>query len=450
MAEKNYDLSRGVTNEIVSDFGNAVGLAMNDYMHSNNVFNEVEKYIAKKGEGWLFVYKAILPFAATSYQWFKASIKTSPIGLINAIRKMTRLEQNVKKMEENWRSGKSDIPPELAEYFIRREFGQGVIGTIFWGAGLIAAALGFIKLEDDDYGIPKLKFGNLEVDVSSLFGSSSFLAGAAFVTAFTDKYDEDANFWAKLKEGLDRGVDVIIDGFPMMQIVEMDMYERGGFSIGLNNLESYALSFIPNFLSWIAGATYPGELRKNTFLGKAAAKIPFLGPIFNEYKTNPYTGKRGTWIDALNRVIPYFSWDSASQIEEKSKALGLNKTELKGKYEINGKSFEVTKEDLTKINEAYGSWNVEDLTKFYDNKLKVTIKVGDTYKSLSYSEMDSDQQKRAVEQLMEKNAKYAKILAWTMNGNKYQASNNEYLELLRRGIKTNVYRGTKGFIENRK
>jgi hypothetical protein len=453
LAEKGYDLKKiqedaaknnsdAVTDSIMNDFATAVGLGLGDYMHSNNFFNKIETSIANSSDlGW-FAYKMLLPYASASWNWFKEAIKLSPIGLGKAIVDTVRFEKRVAKLEADWQAGKSQISPELAQYMVRRDLGKGVIGTILWGLGTLLAGLGWIKLEDDDYGTPKLRIGNLAIDISSIFGSSSLLAGAALITGLTD----NGITWDGFLDGLNRMADVTIDGFPLMQIVEMDMYSDGTWDIGMNQLESIALSFIPNIVSWIAGATYPGKVKKNKFYEKAAAKIPFLGNTLYQ-KVDPYTGESKSWWEAFNRFVPYISIIRASENELKTEKLGLNKKELRGKYTINNEAFTVTGKDLVALNEAYGKWNAIDLEKFYKNQMQVKIKVNNEYKTLTYNQMTDEQRRTAVNTIMSNNAEIAKIQAWTSQGNKYYASAELYKKLIERKITTNVYRGTKGFVK---
>ena len=445
LAEKGYDLSNNeVTDSIMNDFANAIGFAMAEYMHSENFFHDIERIIADKSEVGHFVYKLFMPYAASSWNWFKAMIKLSPIGLGRSIIQMARLEKNVAKAQANFLAGKTQITGELAEYMIRRDFGQGVVGTILWGVGIALAALGFVRLEDDDYGTPKLKIGNIEIDVSSIFGSSSLLAGAALIT----QIQKNGISWDGFVKGMNAMFDVWSDQLPIMDIVQMDMYSDGTFSLGLDQLGSILLSFIPNGVKWLAGGTYTGNLKKTTFLDRAMASIPGLGN-FVQKKIDPYTGKEedAGIIGILNRLIPYFSYHAASQNQSNTTALGLTKKMLNGTYSINGENFNVKGADLTAINQAYGKWNADDLTKFYNNQLGVKVKVGNTYKVLKYNQMDGDQQKRAVQSLMSNNAELAKILAWTKAGNKYYASSDVYNKLRKAGYTTNIYRGTKGFVK---
>lgn len=443
LAEKGYDLSKNeVTDAIMNDFSVSIGMAMSEYMHSDNLFNQIEKWLGERTELGLFTYKLLMPYASSSWNWFKAMIKMSPIGLGRAIINMYRLEKNIAKQETMFLTGKSQISGQFAEYMARRDLGQGVIGTIAWGVGMLLAGLGFIQLDDDDYGVPKIRIGNVEIDVSSIFGSSSLLAGAALVA----QVQKNGLDWDGFVSGLDAMADVWIDQMPIMDIVEMDMYSNGGFSIGMDKLESIALSFIPNIVSWLAGATYTGTLNKQTFLDRAMAKIPFLANLV-EKKVDPYTGDTGSWIDILNRVIPYFSIDSASENEQKTNELGLNKSQLRGTYNINGEDFTVTGSKLTEINRAYGEWNADELTQFYNNQLLVKVKSGNGYRTLRYSQMTDEQRKNAVQSIMENNAELAKIIAWLNAGNKYYASATIYNKLRRAGYTKNLYRGTKGFVK---
>lgn len=453
LAEKGYDLKKiqedavknnsdAVTDSIMNDFAAAVGLGLGDYMHSDNFFNKIEKAIANSSDlGWL-AYKMLLPYASASWNWFKEAIKMSPIGLGKAIVNTVKFEKHLAKLEVDWQDGKSQISPELAQYMVRRDLGKGVIGTILWGLGALLAGLGWIKLEDDDYGTPKLRIGNLAIDISSIFGSSSLLAGAALITGLTD----NGITWDGFLDGLNRMADVTIDGFPLMQIVEMDMYSDGTWDIGWNQLLAIGLSFIPNIVSWIAGATYPGKVKKNKFYEKAAAKIPFLGNTLYQ-KVDPYTGESKSWWEAFNRFVPYISIVRASENELKTEKLGLTKKELRGKYTINNETFTVTGKDLVALNEAYGKWNAIDLEKFYKNQMQVKIKVNNEYKMLTYNQMTDEQRRTAVNTIMSNNAEIAKIQAWTSQGNKYYASAELYKKLIERKITTNVYRGTKGFVK---
>ena len=441
IAERGYTLDKGVTDSIMADFANAVGMGMADYMHSDNFFNQIEGVLAEKSELGLFVYKTILPFAAMSWNWFKAAMRYSPVGLANSIYKLATLEQQIIKAENNWAKGKSQIAPEMTQFLIRREFGSGVIGTIAFGFGAILAALGYVDLEDEDYGTPKLRIGNTKFDVSRIFGSSSVLAGMGLVKGFQNENSMEA---------FDNMFGSLLNGFFLIQILEMDKYNRGGLaSLGTKFLEQTILSFLPNGLRWLSGATYSGTYQTNNMFQRAVARIPFFGSIFKvPKKTNPYTGDQGSMWDAFNRVVPYLEVRQTSAIEEESKALGINRKQLRGKYEVNGKEFELSARDTAELNKQYGEWNALALSLFYDNKSAHSVQMENgTYRVLSYNQMTEDQRRRVVQNITSANARYAKIQAWLNAGNTYYATKSDFQNLRSIGVTGKLYRGNRGFIE---
>lgn len=435
LAEKGTDLTKGVTDGIMFDFAKAMGLALRDYMHSDNIFNKFERMMMEKNEAVYTIYKLLVPYASSAWNWFKGMLNYSPIGLLNAINKFRHLEDSIIKNQEKWMNGASDIPPELTEHFIRRDLGAGTIGTIGWILGAILAGLGVIRLDDDDYGVPKIRLGNLVVDISDIFGASSILSGAALVSGLKD---------GDLMKALNQAAQVTFDSFPLMDILQNDMFSTGLADLLATRTESIALSFIPNFITYLSGATYTGKINKNTFWARLGAKIPFVGNFLPK-KVNPYDGSTGSIIDIINRVVPYFSWESATLNETKSEALGLNKTQIRGQYTINDEEFNVTGKDLQTLNESYGKWNASDLSKFYTNQMRVKVKTDTGYRELTYNQMTDRQRKNAVQSIMSNNAELAKIYAWTKAGNKYYATAEMYEKLHKHGIRTNVYRGTKGF-----
>lgn len=439
IAERGYKLSEGVTDEVMTDFANAIGMGMSDYMHSDNFLNAFERIIAEKGAGWQFAYKLLMPFAATSWNWMKAALRYSPAGLIKSIYQLATLERTIGKATASWDKGKSQISPELTEFLIRRNLGSGLIGTVSLLLGVMLAAIGAIRLEDDDYGKPKLRVGPVAVDVSQIFGTSSLLAGAAFVSTI-----KDGDGFVK---AMDNTLDVMLDGFFLTDIMNLDLYSGGGtFATGLDFLESAVLSFIPNAFAYVAGATYTGELKKNNLLWKACAKIPFLANVVPK-KVDPYSGETGGFWDLFNRVVPYVDIEVKSNVSKMSEAVGLSKTQLTGKYTINDESFNLSTHDTAKLNKQYGEWNAKALTDFYSNKSRHRVNVNGTYQELTYNQMTDKQRKAVANNIMTTNANYAKILAWLSKGNKYYASDAEYEALRKLGVKGNLYKGNRGFVK---
>ena len=444
LSEKGHTLTNGVNDAIMNDFAQAVGQGMSDYMHKDNFFNSIESWLVKNGhENVLFAYKMVLPFASMSWNWFKVGITYSPLGLANSIYKMATLEKQVIKNQARFAEGKSNVSPEMSEWIIRRDMGSGIIGSIAWGLGLMLAGMGYIGMEDDDYGKPKLRIGNLKIDVSAIFGSSSLLAGAALVS----EWKKGGMTWDGFMKGFDAMLDVQLDGFFLVDIVQMDMFNRGGHaSFTLNYIQQYLLSFIPNIVAYGAGATYTGDVQANSFFAKAAKKIPFMGNILPK-KVNPYTGEdSGPWA-IFNRMVPYLSVQQRSEMEQDVRGLGLNKQQLRGNYEINGEKWNLNGNQTAEVNRNYGLWNNNALNAFYSGKTRHTVTVNGVKQQLTYTQMNDEQRKATVNSIMSKNANYAKIAAWLKNGGAYYGSAAEIAELRKLGVTGKMFVGNKGFVK---
>jgi len=443
LAERGTNITGDVTDNVMNDFAQAVGQGMNDYMHKDNFFNSMESWLVKHGhENALFAYKMLLPFASMSWNWFKAGITYSPIGLANSIYKLATLEKQVIKNEARFAKGQSNIAPDMYEYIVRRDLGSGILGTAALGLGILLSAMGYMALEDDDYGKPKLRIGNLRIDVSAIFGTSSIIAGAAMFSTWKNNGSD----WNALMSGLDAGMDVLLDGFFLTDFLQMDKYNRGGIaSFGISYMENYFLSFIPNMLNYMAGATYTGKVKKNNIWERAIAKIPFLANLL-EKEVNPYTGEEGGMWDVFNRMVPYLSVQQIGVTEQMSKDLGLSKGELRGQYTINDERFNLSPKEVSELNKMYGQWNAADLAAFYNNQTLHTVTVNGKQIKMRFSQMTDDQRKATVQNIMNKNATYAKIQAWLNAGNAYYASATEYAALRKLGITGKLFKGNKGFV----
>lgn len=436
------NIKTGVDKEVMKAVAGGFALATAKYMHSDNMFSHAERWLSSHSEPLWAVYKTLMPFATASWNWFKAAMRFNPIGLAQSIVKLTHLEQQILKNEALSKKGEGQIPPELTEYIIRRDMGSGIIGTIAFGFGAILAALGYISLEDDDWGTPRLQIGTLRVDVSSIFGSSSVLAGAAFVKTFQDT--------KKIGDSLDAMFEPITDGFFFTDILAMDANAPGGwFEWTKYQLNSVALSFIPSIIRYASGATYTGNYRANNTFQRAVVRIPGLGSAFNVPKrTNVYTGdQKGTMWDILHRLLPYFEVVTKSQAQTNTETYGLNKEELNGTYQINGVPFSTTPKETARINKLYGTLNSNDLVNFYADATTYRVMgANNKIATKRYSQMTPNEIKNALTQIFKKNSEIAKVSAWLAAGHTYYTNDEELLAILRKLGYTKSYRGNQGFI----
>lgn len=430
-----------IDKDIMKVVANAFALATTRYMHSDNFFSHFERYLANHSEGSWALFKTIMPFATASWNWFKAAVRYNPVGLGRAIYKITHIEQEITKREIAWQKGNSQIDPALTEYLLKRDLGAGIIGTVAFGFGVILAALGYVSLEDDDWGTPKLVVGNLRIDISSIFGSSSVLAGMAFMQTLHSGDD--------FSSALDAMIDPLVDGFFFTDLLRMDANSPGGlFEWSTYQAQSVALSFMPSIVRYISGMTYTGTYKTNTMFERAVVRLPFLGQAFNVPKrTNIYTGDSdGTFWDIVHRALPYFEIVTKSVAQTTTEMYGLNKEELHGTYIINDVPFKTSAKETARINKLYGEANANDLTDFYANKKAYRVLTeNNRYVTKYYSNMTPKEIENALDQIFSKNSTMAKISAWLTAGNSYYTNDRELFNKLRALGYTKVYIGNKGF-----
>ena len=473
MTEDQIDISKGLTNDILEVIAEAYTMAAQDYMHTSNIISKLERFgkdalYTRWGlgvsDGVYFMYKQLFPFAAASWNWFMEGLNYTPVGLAKGIIQFCRLEKTVTRMEDARRVGEKIRSPRFAEYLARRKIGKGIIGSIGWIAGMLLAAFGRVQFDDDDDKY-KIKVGDgksaVLVDVSDLFGTSGMLWGMAMVQGFRD-IDGNLNF-DKFCSAMAGTLNIM---FLDSTLSDLFSVIRSGESIGnyiVNMPFEIVGSFIPNLVKTF---TRISKKYKTTyspgFLGKLENIVNQLPGVsyFLPYNINPYTGNaqpiNNVWwlLNSVNSLTPIkFESPAIGDIEYEAISLGVRKTQLTGKYEIDGNAVTLSSTDRERLNEFYGKLNAKDLKALMDNKTKYTVE--DTKGNrveIRYKDMTDEQKKTVIERIMSNNGQLAKVYILTADGGyKYYASNAEYERLKKAGITKNVYRKTgkyEGFVKN--
>ena len=454
LQEDGTDLSKGLTEEVMQAYAEAYTLAAWDYMHKPNFFTSIEQGIRQRaGDAGYFLWKQIMPFASAGWNWFIEGLNYTPIGLARGIIQFARLENTIDKMDTARRKGDQMPSSRFAEYLAKRTIGKGIIGTVGLITGIMLGAFGVVGVDEDDDKL-KLKIGDLYIDISDLFGTSSILIGAAITnpwknsdTSWSDK------FWDCITQTLDQ---------LFMESTFSDLFNEFEYSDTfadwlLEQPMSWANTFVPNILKTFNGLLYNHKIKYSSGImygleNFVIQAIPGVAYAFPK-KVDPYTGELKQKynvpfiFDFVNRLGPVdFKPYSVSDVQEEAIAQGVQKTELTGKYKDIG---ELSNKDKQLLNTIYGQMNSQDLKKLYNNQIVVRVKdTNGKYVELRYSQMTSEQKKSAIESIMTDNAKLAKIFVYTNNGGKYYATPTEYSELRAAGIVKNVFRETsklKGF-----
>lgn len=445
-------LNNGYVMETVA---NAFLQAQNDYMRKNNIIFDFERKLMNKPAVY-FMYKQVFPFAGSAWNWFMAGLKYNPIGLAKTIVNFAKMEDRIFELSEQRRKGeKLEIQPSMVYYNTMRDMGKHILGTFGWALGVLLAASGAARIDEDDDKW-KLWIGDtVAIDISKLFGTQGILLGIVFAGSIKDK---TVNFEGLLNAVLDQMFnDSTITGL-------FDSF-RYSSSVGdyLTNIPfNSMLMFIPNMLKMITATNKYRVMYEKGIIGKfekvLVQLIPSVAYALPHYM-DPYTGEKQVkdkaWflVNMFNKLSPVdVSAYNVSDMEKEAISLGVTKGELSCNYKINDEKVKLNATLREATNKFYGELNKKDLAELKAGK-KVYAVTDDKGKRvyLTYNKMTDMQKASVINRIMNENAGYAKIYILTDSGKyKYYATDSEYQELRKLGITKNVYRQTgktNGFVK---
>jgi hypothetical protein len=447
----NIDLSQGLSNDVLNLFAEAVILGNTEYMHKRSFLADMVDGLRDKHPVAYEVLTLWQPFLNSSFNWFQETLKYTPVGLANAIIRMTKLEQQVTKISARRARGEMVTDSRMTEFLIRRDIGKGTLGLLLSGLGIWLALTGILKIEDDDDKF-YMVIGDIKVDISNIFGTSSVLIGASI-----------AQLWVKDETGKTAGLDKVFhlvttqmfEGFVLSDLLARHKYDEGFYDGVLTETESVLRSFVPQFWQLLIRATNNEKIRYSP--GMAGMWERWLNSFvptqpMGHRKVNPYTGEIETKyaMPVLGELMksgilgPKIYWSEVGEAERMSRELGVNKGELTGELTVDGKKYLL---DKIALNQKYGELNKETLAKIKSQKHKVEMPDG-TFKTLSWDNMSDEQRARVLNKVMTQNAELAKVYIWTqVMGKKFYASPAMWQRLKELGITQNVYKGDKDFVE---
>lgn len=447
----NIDLEHGLSNRVLNLFAEAVILSNNDYMHKRSFLADAIAKIRDTSPAAYEVLTFWQPFLNSSFNWFNEMLKYSPIGMITSIINMARLEKTINEIEKKRAKGEVLPDSRAVEYLARRDVGKGVIGMMLTMLGIFLGSCGVIRLDDEDDKL-YIYAGDVKIDITNIFGTSSILVGASFAQCWVQ---DDMTFDKFINDIIPMATSQLFEGFILNDLLARHKYDEGIWDFLLTEGESVLRSFVPQIVQILIRATNNEKIKYTPgFVGMWERWLNTFVPTqpFGSRKIDPYTGEVQT-----KYALPFFGeflksgllgpkifWSEVSDEELLAKEYGINKSELTGELTANGKKYSLDKEAL---NVKYGQLNKVTLAQLKQQKHYVEMPNG-TYKTLSWDKMSDEQRANVINREMVKNADYAKIYVWTqVMGNKYYASESLWQLLRKLGITKNVYRGDKGFVE---
>lgn len=455
LTEDGTDLSKGYSTEVLNAFAEAYKLAAYNYMHRSNFWNSAEEAIRQRGgETAFFIYKQVLPFSSAGWNWFLEGLNYGPVGLIKGLVQLTRLEKTIDRVEELRQKGENVPSSRFSEYLAKRTLGKGIIGTFLLGLGIVLGVTGVAGVDEEDDKI-KIKIGNVKVDISNLFGTSSVFLGIALTNPYKN---DDKDFFSNLEDFIYNVTDVLFLDSTLSDIFASFQYSQSFGEWAANMPMNFLQMYIPNALKAFNRLLYNHEVSYSPgILGDlqryAVNLVPGLAYAMPR-KIDPYTGATKTkynlpfLTEFFNTLSPvkFEDWQP-SDIEKTAIELGLRKGELTGRYDDIGE-LNIAEKEL--LNKKYGELNKKDLEELMSNRVKYEVEMPNgKKKELRYSQMTNEQRKSVINRIMTNNARIAKIYVYTEKRGTYYATDAEYKNLRKLGIIKNVYKETgrkKGFI----
>lgn len=448
------DLSKGLTNDVLDLFARAVMLGNIEYMHKRSFFADSIDSMRRAHPVAYEVLTIWQPFLNSSFNWFQECLKYSPIGLANAIYRAATLEKQITRVNEMQEKGMYVADSRMVQFLTKRDIGKGIIGTTLFGLGILLAMTGVMKLEEDD-SEDKFYFvvGDVKVDISNVFGTSSLFVGASIAQTWLK--DENSDNMMTLTEGFGLAADYLFNGFILNDILERHKYDNNFFEVLMTETDSTLRSFTPQLVQLIAKMFNNEQIKYSSGLkGVWERYINSWIPTqpMGSRRVNPYTGEVESKYSipaSIGELLkggvlgPNIYFVNISSTELLARDYGVNKNMLTGEITVDGKKKSL---DIEALNTKYGQLNADSLAKIKSQKHRVEVPDG-TYKTLSWDKLSDEQRTRVINRTMNQNAEIAKIYIWTQMGHKYYADNSLWEELKRLGVTRNVYKGDKGFVE---
>lgn len=449
-----------ITKDFMTYVAEAFKLASYDYMHKPNFLFSLESQIARKSNTAYFMYKQIFPFAGASWNWFVEGLKYSPVGLAKAIYNYAKLENTIERMDkrrQQFEYNDVGVSSNFAQYLTMRDISKGVIGSVGTLIGILLTAFGMAKIdeEDDQYKL-NLFDGQVKLDISEIFGTQGIFLGMAVTGAIMD---DDAKVDDIVAATLDQ---MFIDS------TFSDFFNTFRYSENFGDWLTYQPvsmlnMMVPNFFKTISTITTPYQVKYNDgIIGKierlAVNALPGLFLLFPHYY-DPYTGEKQVtqkmwWLTkGIDKLTPFgLSVYNISDTEKMMIEQGYKKSQLSGRYTVNGESVRLSAEEVEAINAYYGKLNAQDIKELRSDSVRYTVERDGKKKNLVWSQMTETEKAAIVNRIMTNNSGYAKIKVLTENGDyKYYATDSEYRILRELGIVDNIYRKTakqSGFVKN--
>lgn len=405
--------------EVFEDFlQTSSARALETFLKNDTAFSRLLRNVSQQNIFAKVAIGIINPFYKVGGNVLAMAWKYSPMNFINAIGKLKRAEMVTSDGYVGKYTG-----TETAE--ASRAFAQASVGSALWIAGIIAAALGWVDIDEDEYMGPYVNAFGVKIGLSELAPAmTTFSTGAVMMKSWKDGkiFDMDQFLRVMYSNTL---LGTVENVFKYRS--EMDFFS----SLSINYLTAY----IPAIFKLTAKIFDDGVKDKSgNWMSKLwksiLASLPGASRAVPN-KINQYTGETqkrygaGNFIEnligAISPVEISFETKNMSEFEKEATALGAETTGMSGSFTINDTDYKLTGKDK----EKYAKYKAQYINKRFESivsgKEKVTIKDEKTgkYKTVKYESLNKDEKQRVLKNLYTTGTTITKIRYWLDKGNSY-------------------------------
>ena len=359
-------------------------------------------------------------------EWLKDNASASTIAAINGNNK------NIKQIFESMMNeGKvSGITIGLNDLYGKAEsmekFSQGIVGTGALVLGLIMSAILDVDIDEDDFlgpviNVPTL---NIKIQLSSLAPFSTVFTMGALFGSTTSFNEYMSAIWS-----------VYVDQSVLGTIDSALKYSDSVSDFAQNTIINYVQQYIPSAIKSVTKIIDRSKKDKSgsfrdKLVNTTLSNIPGLSYLVAN-KINPYTGESqkyyqsilGAIIGGVNPITMRST--KQTEFETIAEQLGAVTTGLSGRFEINGKVYNVTdknKEELAKYRAEYIRSEYEKIS---SGKKLVTVETEDGKRiTTKWNKLNDEQKQRVLKGLYSDASNVSKVRYWVVDlGNTYKTSN---------------------------
>ena len=399
-------------------FDQAKQMSFQQYFKNQNNLNKWLANFGAKHPIMGEIASWIMPFPKVAVNILSMAYRFSPLGFVRGVMLWSQARQVTAKDYKGRSTGF-----EQAEMV--RSFSEATVGTFMFVAGAIAAALGWVDIDEDDYLGPCLHFGDVRISLSNLAPSMTVFSTAS------------AMIWAgkNNKSAVTQALNVLYDNTLLGNVENIFRYsspEKYFENLSISYISQYIPAVLKLINKSILKSPQKDKSSSNYFvkLGKTLGSyIPGVSSLVPN-KIDPYTGKKEYASGSENWLLNFIAgispldvqYDTRTEFEKMAEKYKAETTGLSGRFTINTKDYTVTNKQKENLSKFRADYLQDEFEKITNGKQKVTVEDENGKRiTTTWNNLTDSQKSKVLKNLYSKSTEVSKIKHWIHN------LNNQYV-----------------------